>query len=164
MAAGKHDRLVIRCAKTPDDAIRAGPDLAWLLAVRAPVAEQEPAGSVRKDFAGLAPLVVAVVPFEQVRIGLGGVAESSQCAGASRALKGTGENPIKLEPLKTLVEPSGLAFALCRERNIRASRMLAACAPFGFAVADEIDARKHGDSNPRLRRQWALKIAISYCV
>src|SRR5580658_2738142 len=153
MAAGKHDRLVIRCAKAANDAIGAGADLRWLLAVRAPVAEQEPAGSVRKDFAGLATLVVAVVPFEQVGIKLGGVAEPSERTGASRTLKGTGENPIKLKSLKTLVEPSGLAFALFRERNICASSMLAACAPFGFAMADEIDARKHGDSNPRLRRQ-----------
>jgi hypothetical protein len=96
MAAGKHDRLVIRCAKAPDDAIGAGADLGRLLAVRAPVAEQEPAGSLAEDFAGLAPLVVAVVPFEQVRIGLGGVAESGECAGAGCTLKGTGENPIEL--------------------------------------------------------------------
>ena len=157
MAAGKHDRLVIRCAKAPNDAIGAGADLAWLLAVRAPVAEQAPAGAVGEDLAALAPLVVAVVPFEQVGIKLGGVAEPSECAGASRTLKGTGENPIKLKSLKTLVEPSGLAFALLRERNIRASRMLAACAPFGFAMANEIDARKHGDSNPRLRRQWGAE-------
>src|SRR4029077_5827672 len=110
-----------------------------------------------KDFAGRATLVVAVVPFEQVGINFGGVAEPSEGAGASRTLKGTGENPIKLESLKALVEPSGLAFALFRERNIGASRMLAACAPFGFAMADEIDARKHGDSNPRLRRQWGAE-------
>src|SRR5271170_2525670 len=103
MAAGKHNRLIIRCAKAPDDAIGAGADLAWLLAVRAPVAEQEPAGSVRKDFAGLPPLVVAVVPFGQVGINLGGVAEPSECAGADRTLKRTGENPIKLKSLKTLV-------------------------------------------------------------
>src|ERR1700678_2070623 len=105
MAAGKHNRLVIRCAKAPNDAIGAGADLAWLLAVRAPVSEQEPAGSVRKDFAGLAPLVVAVVPFEQVGIDLGGVAEPGERAGAGRTLKGTGENPVKLKSLKALVEP-----------------------------------------------------------
>src|SRR4029077_13471474 len=157
MAARQHDRLVISCAKAANDAIGAGADLRWLLTVRAPVAEQEPAGSVRKDFAGRATLVVAVVPFEQVGINFGGVAEPSECAGASRTLKGAGENPIKLQSLKALAEPSGLAFALFCERNIRASRMLAACAPFGFAMADEIDARKHGDSNPRLRRQWGAK-------
>ena len=154
MPAGKHDRLIIRRAQAANDAIGAGADLGWLLTVRAPVAEQKPAGSVGEDFAALAPLVVAVVPFEQVRIKLGGVAKPSQRAGASRTLKGTGENPIKLEPLKALVEPSGFAFALFRQRNIRASGMLTACAPFGFAMADEIDARKHSESNPQLRRPW----------
>src|ERR1700689_1101267 len=141
MAAGKHDRLVIRCAKAPNDAIGAGADLAWLLAVRASVAEQEPAGPAGEDFAALASLVVAVIPFEQVGIKLGGVAESSERTGAGRALKGTGENPVKLESLEALVEPPGFAFALVREGNVRASRMLAAQAPFGFAVANEIDAR-----------------------
>src|ERR1700677_2485175 len=157
MAAGKHNRLVIRCAKAPDDAIGARADIRRLLAVRASVAEQEPAGPAGEDFAGLAPLVVAVIPFEQVGIDLGGVAEPGECAGAGRPLKGTGEDPIKLEPPKTLVEPSRLAFALFREGNIRASRMLAARAPFGFAMADKIDTGKHGDSNPRLRRQWGAE-------
>jgi hypothetical protein len=35
--------------------------------------------------------------------------------------------------------------------------MLAARAPFGFAMADKIDTGKHGDSNPRLRRQWGAE-------
>src|SRR3984885_2189318 len=151
MAAGKHDRLVINRAKAANHAISARADIGWLLAVWAPVAEQEPAGPVGEDFAALAPLVIAVVPFEQVRIKLGGVAEPSECAGASRTLKGTGENPVKLKSLKALVEPPGLPFALFGQRNIRASRMLAACAPRGFAMADEIDTRKHGDSNLRSR-------------
>ena len=99
MAAGKHDRLVISCAKAAYDAIGAGADLRWLLTVRAPVAEQEPAGSVRKDFAGLATLLVAVVPFEQVGIKFGGVAEPSECAGASRTLKGTGHGGVRPEHL-----------------------------------------------------------------
>src|ERR1700733_1513982 len=157
MAAGKYNRLVIRCAKAPDDAIGARADIRRLLAVRASVAEQEPAGPAGEDFAGLAPLVVAVIPFEQVGIDLCGVAEPGERAGAGRALKGTGEYPVKLEPLKTLVEASRLAFALFREANIRASRMLAARAPFGFAMADKIDTGKHGDSNPRLRRQWGAE-------
>src|ERR1700722_964987 len=152
MAAGKHDRLVINRAKAANHAISARADIGWLLAVRAPVAEQKPTGPVGEDFAALAPLIVAVVPFEQVGIKLGGVAEPSECAGASCTLKGTGENPVKLKSLKALVEPPGLAFALFGERNIRASRMLAACAPRGFAMADEIDTRKHSDSNPRFRR------------
>src|ERR1700722_18933299 len=146
MPAGKHDRLIIRRAQAANDAIGAGADLGWLLTVRAPVAEQEPAGSVGEDFAALAPLVVAVIPFEQVRIKLGGIAEPSERASASRTLKGTGENPIKLESLEALVEPSGFAFALFGEGNVGTPRMLAACAPFGFAVTDEIDARKHVDS------------------
>src|ERR1700722_19864971 len=164
MAAGKHDRLVISCAKAANDAVGARADIRRLLAIRAPVAEQEPTGSVGKDFAALAPLVVAVIPFEQVGIKLGGVAESSERASASRTLKGTGENPVKLESLEALAEPSGLAFALFCERDIRASRMLAACAPFGFAVADEIDARKHGDSKSATSPRTALKVATSYSV
>ena len=115
MAAGKHDRRVIGCAKAGDDAVGARAHIGWLLAVRAPVAKQEPARALAKDFAALAPLVVAVVPFEQIRIKLGGVAEPSECAGASRTLKGTGENPIKLQSLKALVEPSCFAFALFGE-------------------------------------------------
>ena len=68
MAARKHDRAVIGRAKASDDAIGAGADVGWLLAIRASVAEQEPAGAVREDFAALAAFVVAVVPFEEVGI------------------------------------------------------------------------------------------------
>src|ERR1700733_16332018 len=126
MTAGKYDRLVIRCAKATNDAVGSGADIGWLLAVRASVAEEEPAGSLAEDFAALAPLVVAVIPFEQVGIELGGVAEPGERASAGRTLKGTGENPVKLQPLKALMELPGFAFPLFREGNVRASRMLAA--------------------------------------
>ncbi len=126
MAAGKYDRLVIRCPQAGDDTIGARADIGGLLAVRAPVAEQEPAGPAGEDFAALPPLVVAVIPFEQVGIKLGGVAESGERASAGRTLKGTGENPVKLQPLEALAETPGFALALFREGNVRASRMLAA--------------------------------------
>src|ERR1700722_13302615 len=152
MAAGKHDRRVIGCAKAGDDTIGASAHIGWLLAVRAPVAKQEPARAVGQDFAALAPFVVAVVPFKQVRIDLGGVPKPSECASARRTLKRACENPVKTNALEALAEASRFAFALFGERNISAPGMLAACAPFGFAVADEIDVRKHGDSNPARRR------------
>src|ERR1700719_4014945 len=98
MPAGKHDGLIIRRAQTGDHVISARADIGWLLAVRAPVAEQEPARSAGENFAALAPLVVAVIPFEQVGIKLGGVAEPSERASARRTLKGTGKDPIKLQP------------------------------------------------------------------
>src|SRR3984957_16871706 len=148
MAAGKYDCLVIRCAKAGDDAIGAHADVGWLLAVRAPVPEQEPAGALAEDFTGLMPFVVAVVPFEEVGIDRRGLTESSERASARRTLKRTREDPVKRNALKTLAEPSRFAFALFRQRNVGAASMLAACAPFGFAMADEIDARKHGDSDP----------------
>src|SRR5262249_15429868 len=62
MSARKHDRPVIRGAKTGDDAIGARPDVGRLLTIRAPIAEQKPAGALGEDFAGLAPFIIAVVP------------------------------------------------------------------------------------------------------
>ena len=87
MAAGKHDRTVIGRAKAGDDAIGARAHIGWLLAVRAPVAKQEPARALAKDFAALASLVVAIVPFDQVGVDLGGVAEASERARAGRPLQ-----------------------------------------------------------------------------
>jgi hypothetical protein len=126
MPAGKDDGLIIRRSQTGDHVISARADIGRLLAVRAPVAEQEPAGPLAQDFAAFAPLLVAVIPFEQVGIKLGDVAEPSERASAGGPLKRTGENPVKLEPLEALVESPSFAFALFREGDVRASRMLAA--------------------------------------
>ena len=54
--------------------------------------------------------------------------------------------PVKAEALEALAEPTRLALVLLRERKVGAPRVLAACALCGFAMADKIDARQHGDS------------------
>src|SRR5690242_16104891 len=72
MAAGKHDREGFGRAQAGDDPVGARADVGGLLAVRAAVAEQEPAWALGQDFAGLAAFVVAVVPFNKIRINLGG--------------------------------------------------------------------------------------------
>ena len=91
-----------------------------------PSRNRRPARALAENFAALAPFIVPIVPFEQVGVELGGFAESSEFAGAGRALQRTGEHPVELQSLETLAEPSRLALALFRERYVRASRMLAA--------------------------------------
>src|ERR1700760_3048950 len=156
MAARKHDRPVIGRAKASDDAIGAGADVSWLLAVRAAIPEQEPAGTVRENLAALATFVVAVIPFEEIGIEFGDAAESGELTGAPRALKRARDDPAKRYAFEALLKPLRLAFAFLRQRDVGAAGVLAACAPFGFAMADEGDARQHDGSNPGLRLRATL--------
>src|SRR5690242_5329145 len=137
MAAGKHDRGGFGRAQAGDDPVRAGANVGGLLAVRAAVVEQEPAGALGQDLAGLAAFVVAVAPFNKIRIDLGGVAEPGEVAGAPRALERAREDPVERLALEALPQAPRLALAFLAERNIGAAGVPAACAPFRFAMADE---------------------------
>src|SRR5271170_2615271 len=155
MAARKQDRAVIRRAKASDNAIGSRPDVCWLLAIRASVAKQEPAGTIGQDLARLPSFVVAVVPLQEVGIDLGSLAEPGQRAGARRALKRAREDFVKRETRKAPLERARLALALFRQRNVGAPGVPAACAPFRFAVSDESDTRQHDDSSRCCgRRSW----------
>src|SRR5579864_2641299 len=148
MAARKHDRRGLGRAQAGDDPIGAGAYVGRLLAIRAAVAEQEPAGALGHDFAGLAAFVVAVVPFEKVRIDLGPRAESSKLAGAPGARERAREHPVERCALKALPQAPRPALAFRAQRNVGAAGVPAAGAPFRFAVADEGDAGQHGGSIP----------------
>ena len=54
--------------------------------------------------------------------------------------------PVKADALEALAEPTRLALLLLRERKVGAPGVLAARALCGFAMADTIDVRQHGDS------------------
>ena len=108
-------------------------------------------GRPPRGFAALAPFVVAVVPFDQVGVQLGGLAEPSQRAGARRTLKRTGEDPTKSQSLKTLAERSRFSFALLSEGNIRATRFACRLRSIRF----------HHDGRDRRKEAWQLQFATS---
>ena len=74
-------------AHARDHAIRARADLLRRLAARTAVAEELPVRALRVDLGRGAPLVVAVVPLDEVGVDVGAVAEARQLAGSARALQ-----------------------------------------------------------------------------
>src|SRR5271156_6149485 len=82
----------------------------------ATVAEQLPARTLGMDLRGAQTLVFAVIPFDQVMIDIGLIAEASQLAGPRRALRRTGKYPGETPHAERFPELAGVALAALGER------------------------------------------------
>src|SRR5215472_8654122 len=74
--------------------------LRWRFAARSTVAKQFPVRTLRTNFNGPEPFVLAIVPLDQVAFDFSIRTESSQFAGPSDALKGTCEDLRELKALQ----------------------------------------------------------------
>src|SRR5207244_6033986 len=124
-----------------DDAVRAAAHLLHGLAARRTACPRAPARMLRAHLGRRAALGLAIVPFEEILGGLGHVAVAGEPAG----IRGSGERARQDESEGATGEIAAqrprLPDALGRERNIRASRVAAARAPFRLTVADEPEIR-----------------------
>jgi hypothetical protein len=84
---------------------------------------------------GAKPFIVAVVPFDEVRVHLRAIHQSGQLARAARALQGTCENIRKADLAQSFAQSLGVTLTRRRQRQVRKSRVLAREAPFGLPMA-----------------------------
>src|SRR5262249_17372880 len=121
------------------DPVGPGADLIGILAPGATVAEQVPAGALLADVGRGPPLVLAIIPFEQVGLRLGPVAKAGQFAGAPGALGRAAKDPVGREALEPFAEALRIALAARGEGDIGAAGVLSGDRPFGLAVTSEVD-------------------------
>src|SRR4051812_40381625 len=91
--------------------------------------------------AGL-PLIVAVVPLNQIRIDLCDLAESGQLASLAGALQRAAEHCVEGQAVEAFTQPSRIAFAALGERDISEAGVLTADGPRRFAMPGQIDSGK----------------------
>src|SRR5262245_37242001 len=88
---------------------------------------------------GAQPLVLSVVPLDQIAVHFGRGAETGQFAGASGALQGAGKDLRKGQSRQPFPKSAGVALAALSQRQIRQPGMLAGEAPGSLAMSREIN-------------------------
>src|SRR5271157_3559279 len=114
----------------------------WRFPAGTAITEQLPIRSAGMDFRTAETFILAVVPFQQVRVYLRGGAKPCQFTSPSRALQGTAKHFVERQTFQTFPELRCISFAALGQRKIGPSSMLARYGPGGFTVAGQIDDRK----------------------
>ena len=84
--------------------------------------------------------IIAIIPFDQIAVHLGGFSKPGQFASSAGALQGTGENFLgKTNPARCSPKRRALRFAAFRQRQIGETGVLARKTPSRFAVARLVD-------------------------
>ena len=94
------------------------------------------------DLRGRESFILAIIPFHEVGIWFCERAKAGQFAGMFGALQRAGEDFGECLPTQSLAEKARGLFTMFGERQIRSTRMLAALAPGGFAMAREVKGRE----------------------
>ena len=110
------------------------------LATRASIPEDQPVRRPLRDLPGREPLVLAVVPFQEIRIDGGRLAEPCKFTGLSCPLQRTDQNERKCLLGKRGPHPFGLPAPVLGQGDIRRAGVLTAQAPLGLPVPDRIYA------------------------
>src|SRR5262249_27897298 len=105
----------------------------------ATVAKQFPVGALRPDLGGAAPLILAVVPFNQIAINFGLSPEAGPLTCPGRALQGTGIHLCERQAAQSFPELAGVTLAALGQRQVGQSRMLAREAPGRLAVPGQVN-------------------------
>src|SRR5579872_904563 len=92
MTAGKHEDAISGRTHAGDHPVGPRSDFGDAFTPRTAVAEQLPVGPLAADLGRLAPLVLPVIPFDEIGIDLCNGAKASQLAGATGALERAGED------------------------------------------------------------------------
>jgi hypothetical protein len=118
MAAGEQQHIAINGAQAANDPVRPGPNLPYGFAPRTSVAKELPPGALLEDLGSRQAVVIAVIPFDKVRVSLRRGAESGQVTRAPGPLQGAGKNMREGPAAKMLAEAAGLVLAAFGERDI----------------------------------------------
>src|SRR5437867_10264521 len=112
MAAREKQNVSGHLAHSLHYAICSRSNLFWHFAARAAVAEQLPVRTFSKDVNRAATFVLAIVPFDQVRVNFSNRSESSQLARSHSTAQRAGEYLRKCHIPQSLPQFSRVAFSL----------------------------------------------------
>jgi hypothetical protein len=116
VAAGKQQHVSGDGTDTLNHSVGSLLNLVRHLASRAAIPEQLPVWALRVDLGRAPAFVLTVVPFDQVRIGLGYRSESGQFAGSECALEGARKNLGQRQALQTISKPQGITLTIGGQR------------------------------------------------
>ena len=139
MPVSEQRDVAISRANFGNHAINAGRSLLRRFAPGTAIVKNRPTRSCELNLFGREPLVFAVVPFPQVWLYSGRLSKSRQLAGFARSLERTAQDQSKFLPRQHRPQQSRGFSPLLGKRHIGDAGMFAAAAPFGFAVADQIN-------------------------
>ena len=143
MPVGKQRDVSDHCPDPRQHPIGPGGDLGRRLALRAAIAKQIPVRPGRENVRPASRLIVAIVPFRQVRADFGSRAESGECARPSCPLPGTREHMGQRELLQPWAQFPRRVLPGPSELNVGDTRVLAGLRPEGFPVTNEINFLQH---------------------
>src|SRR5262245_8383704 len=118
MPARKEQDVRLHRANAGHHAVGSGADLIRRLSSRAAVAEQLPFRTFFVNLLGALALVLAIVPFEEVAVGLCCGGEASQLAGPGCALQRAGENLGECQALQALAESTRVVLSALGQGQI----------------------------------------------
>src|SRR5262249_25900035 len=114
-------------------------DLFRRLPARAAVTKNHPVRPFGVNLLWRKPLVLPIVPLQQIALDMRTVAESRQLAGLPCAVERARQDESEQFFGENRPQESGGRAPIVRERNIRHAGMLPAQAPLGFAMAHQIN-------------------------
>jgi hypothetical protein len=136
---GEHGRIALEALELADHPIHAPAHVGGRLAVRAAVAPQVPVRTLLPDLRGRDPLVLPVVPLDQVVGQLGALAHAGQPAGLDGSVERAREHALERKAGEGIAQQLGLAPPLVRQRDVGAARVAQVTAPLRLAVASQQD-------------------------
>src|SRR5262249_17465082 len=139
MPAGEGKHVAADGPQAGDHAVGPRAHVRHVLAARAAVAEQIPVRPLLADLRGRFPLVVAVVPPDEVRVRRGRGAQPGPPTRAPGTLQGAGENGGERPAFEALAESAGVLLAAFGQRDVGQTGVLARDGPGRLAVARQVD-------------------------
>ena len=125
MPAGEEQNVSLNRTHAIYNPIGAGTDLLRGFASRTTVAKQIPSWAFGADIGAPASFILAIVPFNKIRIYLGHGAKSGEFARSARTLQRTREHLFELQPFKTVRQSPGDLLSVRGEWEIGKSGVLA---------------------------------------
>src|SRR5215471_5691489 len=125
MPARKQQNVARNVANAVHDAIGPDADLTRCFSPGTTIAKQLPARTLFVDLPGRTPLVLPIIPFQQIAVGLRFTSESGQLAGSDRSLQGTREHFCESETQQPRAQSLRIEFATLSEGQICEASMLA---------------------------------------
>ncbi len=139
LAVRKKSDLSVQLSKICDEPVGTAGDLSRRFTSRATIAEDTPVGVLLADVDGAPTFVIAIVPFGEVGFDFNALTQANQRTRPLGPPTWTAEHMNEFGAAQSLSKLSRLLFAVFRQRDIGAARVLMGERPGGLPVPNEIE-------------------------
>jgi hypothetical protein len=125
MPAGKQQHVAIDPTDTGNHPICPYANVFWRFTPRASIEKQKPIWTLFVNVNSTAPLILTIVPFDQVLINLSDSPEARQLARPRCSLQGAGKDLGETDPSQTFPQGASISLATLGQRQVGVPCMLA---------------------------------------